>query len=847
MLRLSVKGLWAHKRRTVGVALAVFVGVAFLAGTLVLGDTMRGDIHGLIGDADRGTDAVVRNATSVDDGPGAERSMIPAAVLARVRAVPGVARAVSVIDGFGQIVGSDGKAISQDGPRVATTWVGDPALNPYRIVNGRAPRADDEVVINRAAADSGHLHAGDTTTVMTPRPVRVRVVGIAKFGSVDAYGGSSLTAFTLRGAQRYLATRRDRISKVEIVADPGVRQDELVSRIRSVLPHGVEAITGAKLTREDEASVDDAFLNGFRSFLTAFAVIALIVAMFSIYNAFSIIAAQRAREWGLLRAVGATRRQILGATLLEAGVVGAVASTAGVPGGLVLAMLLKGAFAGLGFALPASGIVLTPTTVAIALPVGIVVSVLSALVPARRSARIAPLAALRDAAARPAVPSRRRSIAGSVLTLGGVAGTLIAALTATDGSGGMAGIGAALTLIGMLVLGPAAASRVFVLLGTPFTRLGGVNARLARRNATRDPRRTAGAAAALLVGVTVIALFTVFAASIRASIDDTVAGSLTADLVITPGGGFSSSGLSPRVATDVASVPGVAATTALANDAARVAGASQQITIVDPRKLRRALHIASGGSLGGLHPGQLAVSAQVAHDRGWRAGTSVRVTFADGATTTETIAAVYPRNDILGDYVLPRAAWTPHVSGHQLDASVFVTVEHGADPRATRAAVERAVHPYGAPKLQDRAQYIDSKTAMVRALLNIVYAMLVLAVLIAVIGISNTLSLSIHERARELGMLRAVGQTRRQLRAMIRWESTLIATFGSIGGLAIGVFAGWGLVRGTSASTGFDGFAAPPAQLAIVLAIGGLAGILAALRPARRAARRNVLAAISTE
>ncbi|OLE24810.1 MAG: hypothetical protein AUG44_17960 [Actinobacteria bacterium 13_1_20CM_3_71_11] len=488
MFTVTLAGLRAHVRRLVATFLAVFLGVAFLAGTLILSATLSRSIEGFFTRADAGTDVVVRNAVATDDRPGSQRGPIDASIADRVRAVDGVALAAPRIEGFGQIVGRDGKAVAVNGPRVAGNWVDDADLNPYRIVDGHAPRADDEVVLNRATAKLGDLHLGDHTTLLTPAPVPVTVAGIATFGTADAEGGTSYVGLTLDAARRYLTPSPDRISDLAVKARTGVSQDELVRRIAAVLPPGVEAISGARLTAENIDTVNTSFLSYFRAFLTVFAVVALLVATFSIHNTFAILVAQRVRESALLRAVGATRRQVLGAVAVEAFAVGAVATGCGLAGGLGLALLLKGAFAGLGFDLPATGLVFTGATVAICVPVGLGATLVAAAVPALHASRVPPLAALRDVAVERTRPSRIRLLAGSVALVAGVVVALGDGLTG-------AGLGALLILAGTVALGPALAGTAGAALGA-LAALRGAAGVLARRNATRNPRRTAGAAAA---------------------------------------------------------------------------------------------------------------------------------------------------------------------------------------------------------------------------------------------------------------------------------------------------------------------------------------------------------------
>ena len=846
MLKVSLNGLWAHKRRLVGTFLAVFLGVAFLSGTLVLGDTLRANFDSLFTSVTGDTAAVVRNSTKVNDSPATPRGPIPASLADRIRAVPGVDGVQPVAAGLGQIVGSDGKVVTAMGPPIAGTWIADPSLTPYELAEGRAPRAPDEVVVNRGAAKRGNLHVGDRTVIQTPRRVPVTVVGIATFEVADGFGGSSYVAFTLEGAQRHLLKQPGEATSILVKAAPGTSQEELAGRLRPLLPAGVEAITGAQASDESITDINQGFLGLFRTFLLVFAGIALLVAMLSIANTFSIIVAQRTRESALLRAVGASRRQVLGSVLLEALAVGLVASLAGLAGGIGVATGLKAVFAGFGFPLPTSGVVFKASNAAISLAVGMAVTLLAGALPALRASRVAPLAALREVAAERTTPSTRRAVVGGVLVAAGVALVAVAAPVGGDAVARLTAAGAVLLVAGAVALGAVVARPASRLLGAPLPRLRGTSGALARENAMRNPRRTAGAAVALMLGVAVVALFTVFTASLRASVQQSVAGSFGGDLAITSGG-FTGGRLDPGLAADVAKLPEVRQAAGITGGDVLVAGERQQVSVASRAELAGALDVPMvAGSLDGLGPRQLAVAEGVADDRGWRLGTPVPVRFADGATETFTVGAIYGGRDVvLGDWLLPRAAYQPHAN-QDVDATVLVWLRDGVSLAAGKAAVERVAADHGGPAVQDRQEYADTLAGGLSAALSLVYVMLALAILIALMGIANTLSLSVHERTRELGLLRAVGQTRAQLRSMVRWESVIVAVFGTTAGLGLGVLLGWALVRAASVtSTGT--FAAPLAQLGVVLLAGAVAGMLAGVRPARRAARLDLLTAIATE
>jgi putative ABC transport system permease protein len=850
MLAITLRGLWSHKRRLAGTFMAVLIGVAFLAGTLVLGDTLRANFDTLFTSVTGDTGAVVRSATKVDANPASPRGPIDASLVERVRSAPGAAEVQPVADGLGQIVGKDGKVLRTLGPPRASNWIADPGLTPYRIAEGRAPQGLNEVVINRGAAKNGGLAVGDRTTIDTPRPVPVTVVGIVTFQGADGFGGSTYVGFSLAGAERYLSGKPGQVTSILVKPASGVSQQELVDQVRPLLPSGVEAITGQELSDESISDINQGFLGLFRTFLTVFAGIALFVAMFSIANTFAIIVAQRTRESALLRTIGASRRQVLWSVVAEALAVGVVASLAGLGGGVGIAIGLKALFKGFGFPLPTSGLVLTGASAAVSVGVGVAVTLVAGVVPALRASRVAPLAALREVAAEPPGTSRARVVAGAVLALAGIAVTLFGVLGGGGATTQLTGTGSVLLIVGAVVLGPAAARPASRLIGAPLERLRGITGALARQNAMRNPRRTSGAAMALLIGVAVVTLFTVVTASIQASIRQTVSQSFGGDLAVVSSGfgGANTPRLDPRLAGQVGKLPEVSRAVGVGAGNALVDGSRQEVTVADPAGLQGVVDLrVKAGSIGDLSGPKFAVASSVADDRGWRLGQSVPFRFADGATEGLTLGAIYQGEDgsVVGNYLLPRDQWLPHAPA-AADRTVLIALRPGTSLEAGRAAVERVVAAYGRPEVQDRAQYADSLASVIGPGVSVVYVLLVLAIVIALIGIANTLSLSIHERTRELGLLRAVGETRGQVRAMVRWESVIVALFGTVGGLALGVFLGWALVE-ASASGGTGTFAAPPAQLAVILLVGAIAGVLAGLRPARRAARLNLLAAIVSE
>ncbi|MCU1457819.1 MAG: transporter substrate-binding protein, partial [Actinomycetia bacterium] len=759
-------------------------------------------------------------------------------LVAKVRSVAGVADAEGQITGYGTLLGKDGKGIGGNGPpRQAGSWVEDPTLNPYRLVEGHAPRGPGEVVINRGAAKAGGLHLGDRTVVQTPQPIPVKVVGIATFGDADGFGTATFTAFSLPEAQKVVTRQADAVSTIVVRGDSGVSSNALRDRVRAVLPHGVQAITGTQLANERIDSISSGFLGILKTFLVVFAGIALIVATLSISNTFSITVAQRTRELALLRAVGATKRQVRALVALEALLIGAVSGALGIVAGLGVAGLLKGMFDVFGFALPAGGLTVHPAALVIGFVVGVVATVVAAQLPARRASAIAPVAALRDAGAESVALSRRRVLVALGVLAGGA---VLAAIGVSAGQTLTTGIGALALTTGTLLVAPVVLTPAARLIGGAFTRVRGVTGRLAVQNARRNPRRSATTATALVIGVAVVSLFTLFTASLKATLDDEVRNGVKADLVVaTPS--FGGGQLSPELATDLAHLPSVAQAVGMGGGPVELNRKGTVVTATDTAQLPAVLDLGGdAAAVRALGPAQIAVTRSTAKSRHWRVGSPVTLTFPGGASRPVKVGALFDSTDLLSDVVVPDRLFAAGTVQPTAQA-VFVNKKPGASLDETRRAITPlATRDSG--NVQTVAEFASSSSAGLDTLLNIVYVMLALAILIALLGIANTLSLAVYERRRELGLLRAVGETRRQVRSMLRLESVIVATFGTALGLGLGVVLG-GLLFLTVSDTGTVAF--PGTQLAIIAILGAFAGVLAALRPARRAARLPILDAIA--
>ena len=849
MWRTAVRNLTAHKLRLLTTGLAVTLGVAFMAGTLVLSDTMNKTFDDLFANVYRGTDAVVRAQAAFKDPNGFadQRGRVDAGLLDVVRRVPGVAVAQGDVFGYAQIVGRSGDPVgnpAMGAPTIGGNWNDTRDLNPWTFAAGGPPRADGEVAIDKKSADATGYKVGDTLRVLVKGgPATVRLTGIVRFGTTDSPGGASFVIFTTAAAQRLVA-EPGRFDSISVVADPGVSQTEIRNRIQAALPAGTEAVTGRAVTAENQDAIKRG-LSFFSTFLLIFAVIALLVGGFMIFNTFSITVAQRRKENALLRAIGASRRQILAAVLLEALGVGIAASVLGLGAGILVAAGLKALLAVLGFEMPAGGIVFHPSTAVVSLTAGIGVTVLAAFSPARRAGKIPPIAALRDMETSSGDHSRRRILAGTGTLALGVAVLLYGLFGSPANALSLVGVGALAVFFGVSFLGPVLSPPLSRLLGWPLPRLRGITGQLARENALRSPKRTAATASALMIGVGLVGFITILAASTKASVSETLDKTYSGDVVVTSPAAFASGGLDPALAAQARQLPEVAKVAQLRAGLVQVDGSPTQILAIGSEGFSLFDIGVIAGSPADLDAGTIAVQRDTAKEKHLSIGDPVPVTFKDTGPQTLRVGLIYKETQPAGKWFLPLATYDANVADH-FDFQVFIKKAPGVTTATTLTAVKTVAAAFPGAKVLDQAGYKAEQTKMVDQMLALVYALLALAILIALMGIGNTLALSILERTRELGVMRAVGMTRSQLRSAIRWESVLIALQGTVLGLGVGLFFGWALVRAL-ADQGLVAFAIPAGSLAVIVGLAALAGVAAAVLPARRAARLNVLRAVVTE
>jgi len=844
VLRATLRNLLAHKLRLLLSAVAVVLGVSFVSGSLVFTDTIRKTFDDLFASVTADVTVAPKEAFDAGFSGTVSTAALPASTVETVERVPGVASAVGdvFVEGV-QIIGKDGDVVGASGaPGIGVNWTDNEDLTSLTLAEGRPPRGAGEIAIDADSAEKSGYRVGDQVRLLTPgEPMTAELVGVFRFGSSGGLAGATLTAFDTTTAQALLP-RPDTFTSVSIAAEEGVSDSVLRKRVREALPDGSVVVrTQAQQTEEDSGEIESG-LQFFNIVLLVFAGVSLFVGSFMILNTFSMLVAQRTREPALLRALGASRRQVTRSVLAEASVVGVVGGVVGMSAGLLIALGLKAAFKASGLEIETGSLVFRPRTAAWSLVIGVVVTLVAAYLPARRASRVAPVAAMRDDIAMPTKSLRWRTVIGAVLTSAGVV-VLMGSLSASgQRAASLVGLGVLLTILGAIVLSPVLSRPVIGVLGALYPRLFGTVGRLARDNAQRNPRRTAATSSALMVGLSLVGAFGVLAASINASIGGLIDRALGADYVV------SSPQQAPfgaGVATALERLPEVRSVTRQRFGAARIDGSTVFIAAADPASLAQSITVDySAGSVAGLAKGLL-VDQPTAEAKSWAVGDRVDLTFLGGATASLPVAGIYEPNGALGPYVVSLDTWEDN-GGDTRDSFLYVNLAEGAAPTDARPAVAEVLAAYPNLDLLDQAGFKEQQRGQVNQLLFLIYALLALAILIAVLGIVNTLALSVIERTREIGLLRAVGMSRRQLRRMVRLESVVISVFGAALGLLLGVLFGV-LLQRSLAGQGINDLAIPVGSLLVFLVLAGVIGVLAAVWPARRAAKLDVLRAVTTE
>lgn len=843
MWRVTVKNLLAHKLRLLATSSAILLGVAFVAGALSLSSTLNKTFDDLFAGVYKNVDVVVRAPLIISDTP---RPSVDASLLAEVRAVEGVVKAEGYIEGYAQVVGRNGEPVGGNGPPTfGAGWIDDRDLNPFLIAQGRQPLTSDEVVLDRATAEEADVSIDDRITVLTSlAPRQYELVGVATFGDVDSPGGANHVFFTPQEAVRQVG-EPGRFDDIPVVGRPDLSQGDLRDRVQAAIGDRAEVITGDDITEESQEALKDA-LSFIGLVPLVFAGITLFVGAFIINNVFSILLAQRSREMALLRAIGARRRQVLASVVAEALAVGLLSSLLGILAGLGVARLLIAGMGALGFDLPKTDVVLEPTTVVAGFVLGLGITLLASLLPALRASRIPPLAALRESSTDRASTSKKRVGLGLLAGIVGAGSFSLGLFAGLDRPYIYVGAGAALMFLGVYILGPTFAAPLSRALGWPLPRMKGVTGNLARENAMRNPRRTASTAAALTIGVTVVTLVSVFTQSVKASISEAMDKSLSADFILVPATRSFDGGLSPTLAHQLADLPEVGTSASQRGTFVETPQGRTFLTAVDSDAISSVTNPGvTGGDFSRLDDGGVALQERYAVDNDLRLGDILPMTFPEGGRAAFPIVAIYEGDNVLNTVAIGINTYDDYVS-RQFDALVFVNRAQGVSAEQARAAIERVAAQYSNVRIQDQTEFKDSLFEQIDTGINIIYVLLALSLIVALIGIVTTLGLSVFERIRELGLLRAVGMTRRQVRSMVRWEAVILSLFGAVIGLVLGTIFGSALIQALK-SEGINTLSIPVLNLAIIAIAAAVAGVLAAVWPARRAARLDILKAIATD
>jgi putative ABC transport system permease protein len=842
MRTVSVRNLRAHKVRLLLTVISVLLGTAFVAGSFVFTDTLKHAFNAIFSESTKQVDTHVQPRHNYDPG-------VPLQLADRIAALPDVAKVQPYVSEPVVVVNSHGKKIQTGGaPSQGENWTApeDAIGKPLTFVSGRAPQTADEVVINKSAADKGEVHVGDRIKVVLANAgiVQPTVSGIYKTDSDT--GGYVGVLFTQARAME-LFSDGTHLDSLSIQGRPGVSEQALTAEVAKQLPDTLEAITGEQFRNDLTQGIATA-LSFVNYILLAFGIIALVVGTFIIYNTFSMIVAQRLRELALLRAIGASRKQVRRSVLLEAGLIGLLGSLVGLAGGIGLALGLKALLDALDLGLPSGGLVMSPRTVIITLLLGTAVTLLAANAPARRAAKVPPVEAMREEFASVGAGSlRRRTVIGSVVVALGALATIGGAVTDDTGNAAsLVGLGLLAVGAGAMLLSPVLAAWVITPLGRLTGRPFGPVGELARTNAVRNPRRTAATAIALTMGLLLVSGIAVIGASMKASINHVFDTGVRADFILTTqsqGGGQIQ--VPAPAAAAAAKVDGVASMTELHAMQALIDGKSGFGLAVDGPMVGVLTVKTDQGSLD-VGPQGMAVAASTAKDKGWTLGSTHTVTRPGGTAFQLKVTGVYADNQLLGPWLVSGEVYRALIpSTEWSDVVALIKVKDGASMESVRAGLERATGDYYVVNVQDRDQFKGQVAQQVNGLLGLLYGLLGLAIVIAILGIVNTLALSVVERRREIGMLRAVGMQRKQVRRTIYLESLLIAVFGAVLGLALGLVYG-SLFTRTLKSQGLDQLSIPWGQAVLFLVLAAVVGVLAALWPGIRAARTKPLEAIAT-
>ena len=838
--RKSVRARWG---RTLAILFAITASVSFVVGSFVLADSLRATFNNLFQELNEEVDLEVRASQAFESDDA--RDPIDVTIADSIRAVDGVAIAEPILQRYAQLLDANGEAITPaGGPTFGVSWEGDDGLQGVTVKEGRAPNGPDELAIDKATADTEGFAVGDTVSYLTDvGTFQGTISGTVGLGSADSFGGAQLVALDLDTALVHFGAD-GKVDAIDISIADGADVVAVQQAIEDILPPQTEVVTGEEVAQETADNVNQ-FVNVFGTGLLVFAFITAFVSAFIINNVFQITIGQRLRELALLRAVGASGRQVRWMITTEALVLGVLATVFGVIGGVGVANLLIFLFDAAGAGFPDTQTVLQLRTVIVAALVGIGITMASVIVPSRRAAKIPPVAAMRPELGFAAMRSRRL-VAGAIVTVIGIAMFLVGLFLKPGGTPGLigfAGIGALVLFLGVASLSSTVATPVTKVIGWPIEKLFKVPGSLARQNVARAPRRTSSSASALMIGVALVSGTAVFASSLRASLVETLESAISADYIVTD---TSFQGLSPVVSETLAEVPELEAVTPIRGISGQVDGETKNFGAVDPIAFDKLVDPdLQEGTIADLGLDELLLHKDPANDLGASIGSTIAVTFQNGVEQTLTVAGIYG-DATFGNWLIGLDTLTEISDAPARDFFVIAKLAEGVDAATGDAAVQAAMEPFPQANVQTNAEFLDSQEAQINQLLLIITLLLAFAILIAILGISITLALGVFERTREIGLLRAVGMNKRQTRRSVRWEAVIVSIFGALVGIVVGTFLGVILTLAVPDDV-ISKLAFNPTIIVAILIGAVIAGLAAAIYPSFKASNMNVLEAIATE
>ena len=841
MFRLSLKMTLARKGRLLLTSLAIILGTSFLAGTSIFSATVNSTFDRLFTDVFRDVDAYVRSTSSVDTGFGEQRAPSPISALETILGVEGVSAAVGDMQSYARVIGKDGKPLGEDqGPPTFGGIASSSVAGLWNTESGRLPIGPKEVMLDRTTAEAGKFAIGDTVRVNALSGTReFSLVGIANYGDISSPGGATFALFDQPTASEFLL-KPGFVDAFLIQGDGTLSDEALAKAIDSALSPSdkLETLTGAQITEETTSQIKTV-LGFFTTFLTAFSFIALGIGCFVIYNVFSITAAQRQRESALLRAIGASRRQVTNSLLVEAVVIGLVGSTLGFIFGIGLSQALSALLNAIGLEIPTTGLTINSSAIFSTVLVGTVITTLSAILPALRSGRVPPLAAIRETALDVVTGLTRRVIIGLVFMILGVV-ALVASINGAEVI--FLGLGVLAVFAGVLVLGPAISKPVAMLLGKPVARLRGITGAMSQQNAARNPKRTARTAAPVLIGVALVTSFTALAASIKSEIRESIGSSFRGDFALSVNSrGFG--GIPTSVTDQIDQLPEVQTATGVGFIAAKVGDESPFILVFNPKTADGLYNLEMiEGRQSDLGKDEIFIEQDKSIEKNLPVGSSVQVTLIDGRSIQLKVAGTY--KNAYGNYVVSRELFEG-IATPLFDSFVYISTNTNVSDENARTAISAISADLGVGTLESRTEYIDSQAAQIDQFLALIYGLLFLSVIIAIVGIIITLLLSVFERRHEIGLLRSVGMTRSQVRTMVRWESVITSLFGAVTGVLLGIVTGVVIVVSLNES-GISAFTLPITSTIFILIGSFIIGVIAAVFPAWRATRTEIITAIAS-